>query len=71
MDFTLILPYAIFSGIVALIWFFYSLTGNSEERIAERLEDIRDPSRRFKEDADKQEGMGGMLNKAAPRFRWR
>lgn len=66
MDFTLILPYAIFSGIVALIWFFYSLAGNSEERIAERLEDIRDPSRRFKEDSEKQEGMGGMLNKAAP-----
>lgn len=66
MDFTQILPYASFGAIVALIWFVFSLLGNKQERVEERLEDIRDPSRRFKESSTERDGVGNMLNKAAP-----
>ena len=66
MDFTQILPYASFGAIVALIWFVFSLLGNKQERVEERLEDIRDPSRRFKESSAERDGVGNMLNKAAP-----
>jgi len=66
MDFTTILPYAIFGGISGFIWFLYTLTGGKQERIDERLEDIRDPSRRLKDDKERPEGVGGMFNKAAP-----
>lgn len=64
MDLTIFLPYAIFGAIVAFIWFLYSLTGNKQERVDERLEDIRDPGRRLKEANN--DGMSGMLSKAAP-----
>ncbi len=66
MDITAIVPYAIFGAIVATIWFMYSLTGNKEGRMAERLEDLLDPSRRSREDGGKSDSVGGMLNKAAP-----
>jgi len=66
MDFTLFLPYACFGAIVAIIWFAYSLMGNKQERVEERLEEIRDPSRRFKEGTGERDGVGSMLNKAAP-----
>lgn len=66
MDITAIVPYAIFGAIVATIWFLYSLTGNKEGRMAERLEDLLDPSRRSREDGGKSDSVGGMLNKAAP-----
>lgn len=66
MDLIQILPYAIFGGITALIWFIVSLTGDKGDRTAERLEDIRDPTRRLKADTEGKEGVGGLLGKAAP-----
>ncbi len=66
MDLIQILPYAIFGAITALIWFVVSLMGEKDSRASERLEDIRDPSRRLKNDAEGKEGVGGLLGKAAP-----
>ncbi len=66
MDLIQILPYAIFGAITALIWFVVSLMGEKDSRASERLEDIRDPSRRLKNDAKGKESVGGLLGKAAP-----
>jgi len=66
MDLIQILPYAIFGAITALIWFVVSLMGEKDSRASERLEDIRDPSRRLKNEAEGKEGVGGLLGKAAP-----
>ncbi|MCG6155378.1 type II secretion system F family protein [Rubinisphaera margarita] len=66
MDMVSILPYAIFGGISALIWFVVTQMSSKDDRVAERLQDIRDPGRRNKEAQGKQEGVGGMLDKAAP-----
>ncbi|MCA8986088.1 MAG: type II secretion system F family protein [Planctomycetaceae bacterium] len=66
MDIVTLLPYAIFGAITCVVWFVVSLTGDKENRVSERLQDIRDPNRRNKEGQAKQEGVGGVLNKAAP-----
>ncbi len=66
MDLIQILPYAIFGAITAVIWFIVSLVGDKDSRTTERLEDIRDPSRRLKGEAESREGVSGLLGKAAP-----
>lgn len=66
MDLISILPYAIFGGISVLIWFMTSMLGEKKDRTAERLEDIRDPSRRLNPDNETKEGVSGLIGKAAP-----
>ncbi|HCS55003.1 type II secretion system F family protein [Rubinisphaera sp.] len=66
MDMVTILPYAIFGGISALIWFAVSHFSEKDDRVSERLMDIRDPGRRNKEQQEKSEGVSGMIGKAAP-----
>ena len=63
MDLIQILPYAIFGGISALILCVVSLLGGKKDRASERFDDIRNPSRRLKKEEN---GVGGMLGKAAP-----
>ena len=68
MDFAQLLPWAIFGGITVLLMAAFGHFSSSQSRAAERLEELRDPSRRNKDNGlqEKQKGMGAILEKAAP-----
>ncbi len=68
MDFAELLPWAIFTGITVFLMAAFSYFSSSSSRAVERLEELRDPSRRSKDRGaqQKQKGMGALLEKAAP-----
>ncbi|MCH7988517.1 MAG: type II secretion system F family protein [Planctomycetes bacterium] len=68
MDFTALIPYAIFIGFAFGAWAMMSFFSKTKTRADERLEELRDPTLRNKEQQpdEKQTGMGAMLGKAAP-----
>ena len=66
MEFTQILPFAAFGVIVILVYAVASLFASNQSRASERLDELRDPSLRNREDKDEGGGMGAMFKKAAP-----
>ena len=68
MDFAQLLPWAIFGGITVFLMAAFSYFSSSKSRAAERLDELRDPSRRNKGSGmqEKQKGMGAILERAAP-----
>ena len=66
MDFIQILPYVIFGGIVVLVYAVSSLFAKEASRASERLDELRDPTLRNREQLEQKTGMGAMLQKAAP-----
>ncbi|MAT14852.1 MAG: secretion protein [Planctomyces sp.] len=70
MDLQTILPFVIFGAITLLIWAVVSLfSSSSDERAAERLDELRDPSLRNKNRSaleEEQTGIKKYFNKAAP-----
>lgn len=66
MDFVQLLPWAIFGGITFLLWFAFSQFSGTTSRAVERLDELRDPRLRNREDKEKQTGMGAMISMAAP-----
>lgn len=66
MDYIQFLPYAIFAGIVIFVYAMASVFGSEESRASERLEELRDPRLRNRDQKDQKSGMGAMLEKAAP-----
>lgn len=66
MDYLQFLPYAIFAGIVIFVYAMASVFSSEESRASERLEELRDPRLRNREQKEQKSGMGAMLEKAAP-----
>lgn len=67
MNLVQILPFAIFGVISVVAYLLVSMFNKKEDRAAERLEDIKDPTRRRKDHASG-EGVQGMFQKAAPQL---
>jgi tight adherence protein C len=65
MDFTTLLPWAIFGGLTCGLWALFSLFGSKESRVTERLEEIRNPLLR-EQMKNRKHGMGAMIERAAP-----
>ncbi len=68
MDLASILPYAIFIGISFAMWAAFSFFSSSKTRADERLEELRDPTRRNRDEdpSEQKHGVGAVLEKAAP-----
>ncbi|MEX0715076.1 MAG: type II secretion system F family protein [Planctomycetaceae bacterium] len=66
MDFEQLLPWAIFGGITFLLWFAFTQFAATTSRASERLDELRDPRLRHREDKEKRSGMGAMISRAAP-----
>jgi tight adherence protein C len=67
MELSTILPWAIFGATSAGIWVAFTAFSGAKSRASERLDELRDPTLRNREDdGDKQNGMGAMLEMAAP-----
>ncbi len=68
MNFVELIPWAIFGGITILLMVAFGHFNSSSSRASERLDELRDPTRRAREKAEqeKNSGMGAMLKKAAP-----
>ncbi|MEZ6044622.1 MAG: type II secretion system F family protein [Planctomycetaceae bacterium] len=69
MDLQTLLPFIIFGAITLLIWAVFNLfSSSSDERAAERLDELRDPSLRNKKSSLEEEhtGLKKYFNKAAP-----
>ncbi|QDT38835.1 type II secretion system F family protein [Stratiformator vulcanicus] len=67
MSLTDLLPYAIFGLITFLVWSIAAVLMKDRTRADERLDELRDPSRRRGTGGAPEEGgMKGMLNRAAP-----
>lgn len=64
MDFDQLLPYAAFIAIAAGAWAIIGMLSKSSSKVDKRLDELRDPTLRGREQQEK--GMGGMLEKAAP-----
>jgi tight adherence protein C len=65
MDFTVILPWAIFGGLTCGLWALFTMFSSKDSRAAERLDEIRNPLLREKM-RNKKQGMGAMIEAAAP-----
>ena len=65
MDYTTILPWAVFGGITFGVWALIALLSDKGSRATERLDELRDPNLRNKQRGKKQ-GMGAVLEAAAP-----
>jgi tight adherence protein C len=69
MEFTELLPYMIFATFAIGAWAVMNLMAPKGSRASERLEELRDPSRRNRDAAgDGKKGVGAMLKKAAPKL---
>jgi tight adherence protein C len=64
MDFTTILPIAIFGGITIAAWAIMSAFGGEDTRATERLEEFKNPLLRDKKNQKK--GLAAAIDKAAP-----
>ena len=65
MNFEALLPFAAFGGITVFAFALMQQFSNSKSRATERLDDIRDPLRRARQDENKS-GVTNVLEKAAP-----
>jgi tight adherence protein C len=65
MDFANILPWAIFGVITFGVWTLINVFSSRSSRATERLEELRDPTLRNREQSGKT-GMGAMVEMAAP-----
>ncbi|HUQ68861.1 MAG TPA: type II secretion system F family protein [Planctomycetaceae bacterium] len=65
MDFTTLLPWAMFGGITFGVWALMTMFGAKESRVTERLDEIRNPTLRDKQRSKKQ-GVAAMIESAAP-----
>jgi tight adherence protein C len=66
MSLTYIVPIAVFFGITLGVWAVFSMFGEKDNRASERLDELKDPSRRSQNSGTKSTGVGGALKKAAP-----
>ena len=67
MDPVQFLPWAIFGGITFGAWALINFFSSQSSRASERLDELRDPTLRNKDQAaDGKTGMGAMVEKAAP-----
>lgn len=66
MELTFIVPIAVFLGITLGVWAVLSMFGDKENRASERLDELKDPTRRAQNSGGKDAGVGGALKKAAP-----
>src|SRR3972149_6701780 len=67
MDPVQFLPWAIFGGITFGAWALINYFSSRSSRASERLDELRDPTLRNKDQAsDGKTGMGAMVEKAAP-----
>lgn len=66
MDLTYIVPIAVFVGITVGVWAIIGMFGEKDNRASERLDELKDPTRRAQNASKKNSGVGGALKKAAP-----
>lgn len=66
MDMSNLLPFACFGAIAFGVWALISYMNGKHSRATERLDDMRDPSRRNREPESAAANVGRMLEKAAP-----
>ena len=67
MELTYIVPVAVFLGISLAVWAILGMFGEKDNRASERLDELKDPTRRAQNAAGKNAGgVGGALKKAAP-----
>lgn len=66
MELTYIVPIAVFFGITLGVWAVFSMFGEKDNRASERLDELKDPTRRAQKNGGKDQGVGGALKKAAP-----
>jgi tight adherence protein C len=67
MELTYVVPVAVFCGISLAVWAILSMFGEKDNRASERLDELKDPSRRAQNAGGKNPGgVGGALKKAAP-----
>lgn len=66
MDMTSLLPYASFGAMTFTVWAIMSFLGGKQSRATERLDELRDPARRNRDQESTAANMGRMLEKAAP-----
>jgi tight adherence protein C len=66
MDFSPILPWAIFGAISIGAWGLFSFFASRSSRAQERLDELRDPRLRQRDNASTKTGVGAMLERAAP-----
>ncbi|REJ89805.1 MAG: type II secretion system F family protein [Planctomycetota bacterium] len=65
MDMTMIVPLAVFFGISFAAWALLGMFGNKDNRASERLDELKDPTRRAQKEAG-EKTVGSVLKKAAP-----
>lgn len=66
MNFSQLIPWAVFGGFACAAWAVISMLGNRSSRALERLAELRNPQLRANKGEAPQSGMGNMLEKAAP-----
>lgn len=66
MNLALIVPIAVFLGITFLAWAVIGILSPRESRASERLEELKDPTRRAEKSASRSNSMSGVLQRAAP-----
>jgi len=67
MNFSTLLPWAVFGGFACAAWAALNVVGGRRSRALERLDELRNPNLRLKgKDGEAQGGVGNMLEKAAP-----
>lgn len=65
MSFEQLLPWAIFGGVMCAVWALSTMFSSNSSRATQRLEELRDPSRR--KDGDKN-GVESLVEKTAPKL---
>ncbi len=65
MGFEQIMPFAIFGGVMCVVWALTTMFSSDPSRATQRLEELRDPSRR---QDDEKGGMGNLVQKTAPKL---
>jgi tight adherence protein C len=66
MELTYIVPLAVFFGITFAAWALLGMFANKENRASERLDELKDPSKRAQNAAGNDGSMGSVLKRAAP-----
>ncbi|MFO1092714.1 MAG: hypothetical protein U0992_05270 [Planctomycetaceae bacterium] len=66
MSLSVIVPIAVFLGITIAVWAIIGMFGEQENRASERLDELKDPSRRAQNAAKNNTGVSSAFKKAAP-----
>jgi tight adherence protein C len=66
MDFMTLLPFAVFGAVTCGVWALMSIWSGSRTRADDRLEELKNPMLRGERARGKKEGMGTLLERAAP-----